>query len=462
LIVFAIVTHLYVAYCPGGISEKQNLLKSLEDPPEISTLGESPAALRKWLRWRQHATEIGATTPDPTLLVRGLVRMTKRVLESNRELHFRVSLARHALGIDTVPTLDSVTKFATHLLSECEQLSQTEKKKPAPATKNEVKVKSLDYDKEESKGKGKGKERSFEDEKGERRRKCKFYLTTEGCRKGKECRYSHAERDGKRRCYTCGSTEHMAPDCPRKPSTEGSPPKQKTAKAEGDQVPGGAKGSEDQGGEAETMKGLIEEANKMLRSLTSSSAAGSSASSTSEKEEDSRSEVLSRLQAQLNSLKTFKLVRITNGMSKGLIDSGATHPLRPTKSFEDDTNMKEVEVSLADGGSVRLHMTAGGSMVTAESNVEPIVPMGMLIDVLGCEVAWKKGSLQVLHPCRGLLPVEDCGGCPQISRKLALDLIQEMEEARCGVQAKRLDFEEEVQWMNRLVEVHPVLSKLPD
>ena len=63
------------------------------------------------------------------------------------------------------------------------------------------------------------------------------------------------------------------------------------------------------------MKGLIEEANKMLRSLTSSSAAGSSASSTSEKD-DSRSEVLSRLQAQLNSLKTFKLGRITKGMSK--------------------------------------------------------------------------------------------------------------------------------------------------
>ena len=145
-----------------------------------------------------------------------------------------------------------------------------------------------------------------------------------------------------------------------------------------------------------------------------------------------------------------------------MIDSGATHPLRPTKSFKDETNMKEVEVSLADGRSVRLHMTAGGSMVTAESNVEPIVPMGMLIDVLGCEVAWKKGSLQVLHPCRGPLPVEDCGGCPQIPRKLALDLMQEMEEARSGVQAKRLDFEEDVQWMNRLVEAHPVLSKLPE
>ena len=30
--VFAIVTHLYVVYCPGGISEKQNLLKNFEEP----------------------------------------------------------------------------------------------------------------------------------------------------------------------------------------------------------------------------------------------------------------------------------------------------------------------------------------------------------------------------------------------------------------------------------------------
>ena len=208
------------------------------------------------------------------------------------------------------------------------------------------------------------------------------------------------------------------------------------------------------------MKGLIEEANKMLRSLTSPSAVGSSASSSSEKDEDSRSEVLSRLRAQLNSLKTFKLGRITNGMSKGLIDSGATHPLRPTKSFEHDINMKEVEVALADGRSVHLHMTAGGSMVASEANVEPIVPMGLLIDILGCEVSWKKGSLQVSHPSRGLLPDEDCGGCPQIPRQLAMDLIHEMEEARCEVALKRLDFKEEVQWINKLVEKHPVLSSL--
>ena len=80
--VFSIITHLYVTYCPGGVSEKHTLLKSLEEPSEVSSLSEAPTALRKWLRWRQRATEIGATMPDPTLLVRGLLKMTRKVFWS--------------------------------------------------------------------------------------------------------------------------------------------------------------------------------------------------------------------------------------------------------------------------------------------------------------------------------------------------------------------------------------------
>ena len=264
LTVFAIVTHLYVTYCPGGITEKQNLLKNLEEPTEVANVSEAPSALRRWLRWRQRATEIGATMPDPTLLVRGLLRMTRKVLEANRELQFRVSLARHGLGIDTVPTLESVTQFAMHLLSECEQISQMEKKPMTPAPKGEIKLKSVETEKEDAaKGKGKGKDRSPEEEKTEKpRAKCRFFLTTEGCRKGKERRFSHSEKDGKRRCYTCGSTEHMAPECPRKSLSE-SPPKQKMVKAEND-LGQGSKNAEDPSSETETMKGLIEEANKML------------------------------------------------------------------------------------------------------------------------------------------------------------------------------------------------------
>ena len=46
---------------------------------------------------------------------------------------------------------------------------------------------------------------------------------------------------------------------------------------------------------------------------------------------------MDRLQQQLNSLrhkqKVFKLQRMVTGDQGGLIDSGATHPLRPMKSW---------------------------------------------------------------------------------------------------------------------------------
>ena len=273
--VFAIITHLYVVYCPGGISEKQNPLKNLQDPPEVSTFSESPAALRKWLRWRQRATEIGATTPDPTLLVRGLVRMTRRVLESDRELQFRLSLARHQVrdaslvGVCASVTHGKEVPWHRHsanfgkrhqvrdasLVGVCASITNGKEVPSSSYHKYEVKVKSMDYEKEESKGKGKGKDKSSEEEKGWASKGVQVLPHDRRLSKGKW--YSHAERDGKRRCYTCGSTKRMAPECPRKPSSEGSPPKQKIAKAEGDQAQGGGKGSEDQGGEAETMKGLI-------------------------------------------------------------------------------------------------------------------------------------------------------------------------------------------------------------
>ena len=214
--------------------------------------------------------------------------------------------------------------------------------------------------------------------------------------------------------------------------------------------------------ESETMKGLIEEANKMLRSLTSHSTSSPNSSSASNRDEDSRSEMLSRLQAQLNSLKVFKLGRIGAGLGRGLIDSGATHALRPSREEEDTHKLKEVSVTLADGKSIQLHMSPGGSMITSDQNIEPIVPMGSLIDALGCVVSWSKGALQVQHPIRGLLPVGDCGGCPQIPRKLALELISEIEDCNKGVSLNRLDMEEELGWMRRLLQVHPVLSRLPD
>jgi len=169
-------------------------------------------------------------TPDPALLLKGLNKLIRKVLESNKELQFRVSLARNSLGVDTRPTDITVGQFATHLLAEIEQVALSEKRAAAVAPKGELKRKTMEVDK----GKGKGREKPEGEEK--QKPKCKFYLTDGGCRKGKKCGFSHEMRDERRRCYTCGSVEHLAPSCTRSsgPSSETSPTKPRMAKAGGE------------------------------------------------------------------------------------------------------------------------------------------------------------------------------------------------------------------------------------
>ncbi|CAL1146617.1 unnamed protein product [Cladocopium goreaui] len=150
---FGIVTYLLAAYSPGGISEKQNILRSLEEPPEIQSLNEAPGALRRWLRWRNRAKEIGAVPPDPALQLKGLLKMSKKQLESQRELQFRVSLVRSGLGVDTTPNDTNVEQFA-YLLAEFEQLALTEKKpgaSTAAAKGEQPKLKSLEAERTKAK-----------------------------------------------------------------------------------------------------------------------------------------------------------------------------------------------------------------------------------------------------------------------------------------------------------------------
>lgn len=93
--------------------------------------------------------------------------------------------------------------------------------------------------------------------------------------------FSHDVKDEKRRCYTCGSTEHLAPACTRShgPSSESNPTKPRVAKAEGEEKGGGSGGKESdvssQSSQSEVVKDLLEEANKMLKSLSSSTSQAS-------------------------------------------------------------------------------------------------------------------------------------------------------------------------------------------
>ena len=238
---FGIVTYLLVAYSPGGVSEKQNILRSLEEPSEIQSLNEAPGALRRWLRWRNRAKEIGAVPPDPALQLKGLLKMSKKQLESQRELQFRVSLVRSGLGVDTTPNDTNVEQFAYHLLAEFEQLALTEKKpgaSTAAAKGEQPKLKSLEAertkakkgDEETGRSPTKGEEGKDEKPKG------RFFLTDQGCKRGKACNFSHDVKDEKRRCWNCSCPDHTSRACTRpENSNDTSPQKPPLQKVEGEE-----------------------------------------------------------------------------------------------------------------------------------------------------------------------------------------------------------------------------------
>ena len=238
--------------------------------------------------------------PDPYLLLKGLNRIIKKPLEANRELTFRISLARSMLQVDSTPNASSVSSFAQHLLAEFEQIAYQEAAQGGGKKKNQdekEKAKAIKLRKMEEEGspKSPGKE-------GERP-KCKFFLTDNGCRRGKSCTFSHAElKDEKRRCWICGCPDHMALSCTR-PKGESPNPKAKAQKLEGDETPKGSQrdSQKEEGSSTEegpSMKSLLEEANRMLKTLTTSQPGSSSSSTVSGG--DQKDETMERLQQQLD------------------------------------------------------------------------------------------------------------------------------------------------------------------
>ena len=267
-------------------------------------------------------------------------------------------------------------------------------------------------------------------------------MTPSGCKKGRDCRFSHDQKDDQRRCYVCGSTEHLVPTCPRRKGDPAQRQHPRSAKAEvveetGKDEPSTSASSTDDKSNEPTVKSLLEEATKVLKTMTAPSSTSRPTPQTSDPQRD---QLMTNLQKQLDqlrstgstSMKVLKLSRLATGSVMGLIHSGATHALRPLHPFEDGSTMTPVEVTWADGNKKELLMTREGTMVTLSPNVEPIVPMGILTSKLGCEVLWCGDRVMVRHPARGELEVECIDGCPMIKRSLALELIEEAENLSRG------------------------------
>ena len=95
-------------------------------------------------------------------------------------------------------------------------------------------------------------------------------------------------------------------------------------------------------------------------------------------------------------------------------------------------------------------MTTGKVIIHEDRDVQPIVPLGLLIEKMGCEVTWaKKGACRLRHPTVGEIPVQTNAGCPEVEKGVALALIDALEELEEGRDAKLNKIKEE----DRVVEL---------
>ena len=178
-------------------------------------------------------------------------------------------------------------------------------------------------------------------------------------------------------------------------------------------------------------------------------------------------QTLRSLQRQLDSMRekmrmrqiTPKLSKVELSSTRGLVDSGATNPLRPMQDGEDVTAYEDRVVELAAGESYTLRVTPGGTLVAA-SGTQPIVPMGALVQSLGCRLSWTGGHCKIRHPCRGDLPVAMNQGCPELPMNTALELIKELEEKQMA-KLRRLGVNEELEYVKKVVDEHPVFRDVP-
>ena len=155
-------------------------------------------------------------------------------------------------------------------------------------------------------------------------------------------------------------------------------------------------------------------------------------------------------------MKAVKIKRIDHdSMGTGLLDGGATNPLRRGSPQE----LAESEVVLVElaHGTVELRQHPLTGCILTEKHVEPIVPLRGLID-LGYVIKWSSAGCEIRHSTRGTINCWLRSGCPVVSEPHALALISEIEaveRAKRGFPTMNVELLDEVSewWSQRFPEV---------
>ena len=458
-----VLCRLMVLYRPGSATEKSQLLKRLEEPGGATSPQEAVEMLRLWHRVYQRAKDLALITPDPSILLKALDGLVRKPLQENAEVTFRMQLLRYHLKVDITPSVDGVLAIHRAYLAEFEQLAMRKGPRKGggaggdsgsngPAT---PKMRAIGGKNDQPGAQRDGSQG------GGQLKPCRFFLTDEGCRRGKACKFEHAmDKDKRERCWTCGSKQHTSKTCPTKvkneqqgpsPSTpksgSGSPKKpegppetpsiQKVVEAEvsssaSTSVPASSSGSttmEDpvQGVPVEQ---LLESAHRMMKAFIEGQQKAPTLKVLRCPERDL--DDLPPLKKSVDweaAMKNVGLKKTFNEEERmGLLDSGATHALRPATSRSELDSCFNAEVTLAGDQKVSLPQTQSGVILAEEA--QPIVPLGSLVKSLGYEFVWNSRGCRLRHDSRPEIQVFTRSSCPEVRECDALRLIAELESQK--------------------------------
>ena len=508
-----ILYRLMTLYAPGGESEKSLTLKKLQTPTRCTDPQLAADELRAWERWKKRAETLGLLTPDPTILVKGLASITSGILEKavNREIAFRTSLVRSVLQVDSKPTMDTVMQFHGHLLGEMEQLASTAPRKgvanqtsnPNANNNQEPQVKGLQANQPND---------AASKAEAEKARKasipCRFFGKKDsGCPKGKNCVFKHdwtGIPEKPPRCRSCAGLGHFAQDCP---NSKGDNPKGKgKSKGKGDgKGKDNSAGANTQGGNAITNKTVVISSSSgtpqptivvqtttpptttpdlktliadLSSALKSEAKIHMKALEVDHQEkvdlviapanggQPGQNQVQENTPHQVQQPASRKVEPVGGGNDPiegetGLVDSGATHALREGTQ-EEMSVAKHVPVTLAGDEKSTLCQSQLGTILMPHPT-QPLVPMGALVEVLGCSVKWTPKVLKITHPKHGNLKVSLRNRCPEIAALDALNLIQELEAKQLEqfnsqvremeLRLEAMQAEEEKDWIQHIHDV---------
>ncbi|CAE7946140.1 unnamed protein product [Symbiodinium sp. KB8] len=145
--------------------------------------------------------------------------------------------------------------------------------------------------------------------------------------------------------------------------------------------------------EANDLKEVLADVGKMLKAMSATSIRSMRVKEA--EEEETRENTMKRVMEQLTEIEG----------STGLLDSGASHPMRPAPEIEYN-NGQPVRVTLAGEEE--------------DTTIQPIVPLGAVIERLGYTLHWSPRTLRLTHPDKKPIKVKIKNHCPEVAASDAL------------------------------------------